>query len=214
MNRFAVTFLWLALAVQATWVVLNSLILHLSPGLDALGVIILVTFTAFAALHRRWSWLSVVVRVLVAAEFLLAVGDRFGIFGPHGAPGVSWGDFARFVEYTRSITTFLPAGLAPTLATLATVAEILLAAALLVGVRLQLAALGAALLLGIYGTSMMISLPAAEQFYYCVFVLSAGMLTLATLTRPPLTIDAVLARSDRAGRRATVTTRSCAPSAP
>lgn len=196
MNRYAAAVLWLALVVQATWVVLNSLIWHHTPELDVLGAIILVTFTAFAALHRhrRWRWLTVAVRVLVAAQFLLAVADRFGVLGPADAPGVSWGDFTHFIDYTRSITSFLPAGLAPTLAVLATIAEILLGVGLLLGVRLQLAALGATLLLGIYGTSMMISLPAAEQFYYSVFVLGAGMLAVVTLARSPLTIDAALAR--------------------
>ncbi|MGI8591917.1 MAG: hypothetical protein ACR2M5_13205, partial [Nakamurella sp.] len=66
-------------------------------------------------------------------------------------------------------------------AVLATIAEIILGVALLLGIRLQLAALAAAPLLAIYGTSMTISLPAAEQFHYDVFVLCAGMLTLATL---------------------------------
>lgn len=196
MNRCAGAVLWTAVAVQAIWVALNSLILHLSPGPGVLGMTTLVIFTAFAALRRHhwWRWLTVVVRTLVAAEFLLAVGDRLGAFGPYGAPGVSWGDFARFVDYTRSITTFLPAAAAPTLAVLATVAETLLAVALLFGVRLRLAAVGAALLLGVYGTAMTISLPVAEQFYYSVFVLAAGMLALATVARPPLTVDAVLAR--------------------
>lgn len=196
MNRFATAVLWLAVAAQAAWMALNSLVLHHSPTPGALGVIVLVTFTAFAALchHQRWRGLAVVVRVLVAAQFLLAVADRFGAFGPYGAPGVSWGDFGHFVDYTRSITTFLPADLAPTLAVLATVAEVLLGAALLLGFRLQLAAMGAALLLGVYGTSMTISLPAAEQFSYSVFVLGAGMLTLATVAHSPLTLDAVQGR--------------------
>lgn len=196
MKRYAVAVLWVALAVQATWVILNSATLHRSPALDVLGVVILLTFTAFAALrqHRRWRWLAVIVRTLMAADFLLAVGDRFGVLGQPGASGVSWGDFKHFVDYTRSVTTFLPGSLAPSLAVLATIAEITLAVALLLGVRLQLAALGAALLLGIYGASMMISLPAAEQFHYNVFVLGAGMLTLATLARSPLTVDAALGR--------------------
>lgn len=195
MNRFATAVLWLALTVQASWVILNSLFLHHSPGLDVLGVIILVTFTAFAAFQSRprWRWLTVLVRTLMAAGFLLAVADRFGVLGPPGGSGVSWGDFRHFVDYTRSMTTFLPGGLAPTLAVLATIAELALAAALLLGVRLQLAALGGALLLAVYGTAMMISLPAAEQFHYNVFVLSAGMLTLATHARSPLTLDAAWA---------------------
>lgn len=206
MKRYAPAVLWLALAVQASWVILNTVALHRSPTLDVLGVVTLATFTAFAALHRhpRWRWLTVIVRTLMAADFLLAVGDRFGVLGPPGASGVSWGNFAHFVDYTRSTTTFLPGSLAPSLAVLATIAEITLGVALLVGVRLQLAALAAAFLLGSYGASMTISLPAAEQFHYNVFVLGAGMLTLATL-RSPFSLDAVLARFRgrmRAGPRA------------
>jgi len=148
-------------------------------------VVILVTFIAFAALHQhpRWHWLAVVVRTLMAADFLLAVADRFGVLGPPGAPGVFLGDFARFVDYTRSVISFLPGGLAPPLAVLATIAEVILAIAQLLGFRLRLAAYGATLLLSVYATSMMISLPVAEQFHYRVFLLAAGMLSLATFDR-------------------------------
>src|SRR5437016_11159934 len=41
-------------------------------------------------------------RFALGASFLSAVADRFGLWGPHGAKNVSWGDFAHFVEYTRS----------------------------------------------------------------------------------------------------------------
>lgn len=120
------------------------------------------------------------------------MGDRPVTIGH--ASGVSWGDFARFVDYTRSMTTFLPGSLAPTLAVLATVAEVTLGTALLLGIPLRLSALAAALLLGIYGTSMMILLPPAEQFHYNVFVLSAGMLAVATVHRSPLTHRLALSR--------------------
>ncbi|MDQ3579792.1 MAG: hypothetical protein M3443_19795 [Actinomycetota bacterium] len=201
-QKCALAALWLALCAQAMWMILNGLILHRSPVLDVLGVIILVTLLAFAALHRhpRWRWLAVLVQALMAADFLLAVADRFGAFGSPGTPGVSWGNFAQFIDYTRSISPFLPDGLAPTLAVLATIAEVVLAVALLLGVRLQLAAVGAALLLVAYGMSMAVSLPAAEHFGYSVFLLAAAMLSLASLSRSTLSIDAVLARravSDR-----------------
>jgi Cu/Ag efflux pump CusA len=38
-------------------------------------------------------------RFALGASFLSAVADRFGLWGPHGAKNVSWGDFAHFVEY-------------------------------------------------------------------------------------------------------------------
>jgi uncharacterized membrane protein YphA (DoxX/SURF4 family) len=75
------------------------------------------------------------------------------------------------------------------LAVLATVAEIALGIALLAGLRLKLAALGAAGLLTVYAVAMISTLPAAEQFHYNVLVLAAGMLTLATVDRAPLSVD-------------------------
>jgi len=200
-KRTVSTILWIALAAQASWVILNGLVLHRTPGFDALGAVILVSLTAFAALHSRpgWGWLAVVVRTLMAADFLLAVADRFGLLGAPGAPGVVSGDFSHFIDYTRSIASFAPGSSAPTLAVLATIAEVTLATALLLGVRLRLTALATALLLATYGTSMMISLPAAEQFHYNVFLLAAGMLMLSTIGRSPLTLDAVLNRQRRPG---------------
>ncbi|HEX5402237.1 MAG TPA: DoxX family membrane protein [Pseudonocardiaceae bacterium] len=180
--------LWSALAAQLLWVVLNATLLHREPGEDVLGVLVLAVCAVFAVLHRKQRWLTVVVRVVMAVEFLLAVADRFGWLGPAGAPGVSWGDFQHFVAYTRSMSTFLPAGLAPTLAVLATVAELTLGVALLVGFRLRVAALGSAALLTVYAVMMLITLPAAEQFHYNVLVLAAAMCVLATADRLPLTV--------------------------
>src|SRR5437899_12739196 len=57
------------------------------------------------ATHREWDRDCPSVRTVCArlgASFLSAVADRFGLWGPHGAKNVSWGDFAHFVEYTRS----------------------------------------------------------------------------------------------------------------
>ena len=43
----------------------------------------------------------VAMRMALAAGFLSAVADRFGLWGPIGTPGVSWGGFAKFLDYTR-----------------------------------------------------------------------------------------------------------------
>ena len=43
-------------------------------------------------------------RLALKASFLSAVADRFGLWGPYGAKNVSWGNFAHFLEYTRSVT--------------------------------------------------------------------------------------------------------------
>ena len=55
-------------------------------------------------------------RLALGVSFLSAVADRFGFWGPYGAKNVSWGDFAHFVEYTRSVTALFPSSLTETLA--------------------------------------------------------------------------------------------------
>lgn len=182
------------LVVQAGWLALNGLVLHHSPGLDPLGAVIGGCIAVFTLGYRRWAWTTVLVRVVMATDFLLAVADRFGLLGRPGSPGVSWGDFTHFVTYTRSVAAFAPASWGPTLAVAATAAELSIGVALLLGARLHLAALAAAALLTVYGISMTISLPPAQQFHYNVFLLCAAMLALSFLGSP-LSIDRLLERS-------------------
>src|SRR5438067_13509061 len=62
-------------------------------------------------------------RFALGASFLSAVADRFGLWGPHGAMYVSWGDFAHFVEYTCAVTSFFPSSLTVSFSWSATAAE-------------------------------------------------------------------------------------------
>src|SRR5258706_5113327 len=59
-------------------------------------------------------------RFALGASFLSAVADRFGLWGPHGAKNVSWGDFAHFVEYTGAVTSLFPSSLTVSFAWAAT----------------------------------------------------------------------------------------------
>src|SRR5438094_8958693 len=65
-------------------------------------------------------------RFALGASFLSAVADRFGLWGPHGAKNVSWGDFAHFVEYPGALMYLLPSSLTVWFASAATVQETLL----------------------------------------------------------------------------------------
>ena len=84
----------------------------------------------------------VAMRMALAAGFLSAVADRFGLWGPIGTPGVSWGGFAKFLDYTATLLPFLPTTLVAVAGWMSTVAEIVLGVALFAGVRVRLAALG------------------------------------------------------------------------
>jgi putative oxidoreductase len=74
------------------------------------------------------------LRRALGVTLLSAVVDRFGLWGPPGAVNISWGNWPRFVAYTAQVNSFLPAAVAPELAVVATVAELALGLALLLGV--------------------------------------------------------------------------------
>lgn len=125
-------------------------------------------------------YLSVLyVRVALGAAFLSAVADRFGLWGSPGQRNVSWGDFPQFIQYTAHVNSFLPAGVAPTLAWAATAGELTLGIALLLGVWPRLIAASSAALLALFALAMTASLGVKQPLDYSVFSASAGALLLA-----------------------------------
>jgi putative oxidoreductase len=194
MKRCAFAALWLALLGQVLWMLGRYVTTH-APGDKTLydGAIVLA-FVALAATGGRMRRLAAALRILVGLAFLGSVADRFGLFGRTGAPGVSWGDFAHFVAYTRAVNAFLPAGWAPALAMLATLGEAMLGLALLLGVRPQLAARGATALLLLFAIAMAVSLGLTAPFPYAVWVLATGAWALATIDASALGLDAYLTR--------------------
>src|SRR6202008_337305 len=86
-------------------------------------------------------------RFALGASFLSAVADRFGLWGPHGAKNVSWGNFAYFVEYTGSVTSLFPSSLTVSFAWAATIAETLFGIFLIAGFQTRMASVLSGLLL-------------------------------------------------------------------
>src|SRR6516165_11029799 len=100
-------------------------------------------------------WLAVwLLRVALAFSFLSAVADRFGLWGPFGVVGVSWGNFERFTAYTGQLLWFLPPYLVSAAAIVATAAEAIVAGGLLVGWKLHWWAFAAAALLLSFALAM------------------------------------------------------------
>jgi uncharacterized membrane protein YphA (DoxX/SURF4 family) len=189
---FAFAALWVVLAVQVGWLAGDLLAWHSPDAKPGYDLVVVLLAAAFAASGGRWPWLAAAVRVGIGLDLALSVGDRFGLFGPPGTPHVSWGDWAHFVAYTRSVNAFLPAAAAPALAVLATAAELALGLGLVLGVRLRPAALGAAALTLVYAVAMTVSLPVFAQFQYAVLVFTASAWALSTVDASPLSLDAVL----------------------
>lgn len=133
-------------------------------------------------------------RLAIGTVSLSAVADRFGFWGAHGAQNVDWGDFSHFTMYTAQVNAFLPSALAPTLAVLATIAELSLGIALILGIWTRAAAIGAASLFAIFGTAMTISFGVKKPLDFSVFVDCAAALFLAGVPYYRWSIDALLSR--------------------
>ncbi|MEK7954240.1 hypothetical protein [Luteolibacter soli] len=122
-------------------------------------------------------------RVALAAGFLSASADRFGLWGAPGAKGVAWGNWENFVAYSASLNFFAPGSLQGALAAVATAAEILLGIGLLVPRLTPYAAVLAGLLLLTFGLVMTISLGAKPPLDYSVFSAASAALLLAIVAR-------------------------------
>ena len=121
----------------------------------------------------------VFARVALAAGFLSAVADRFGVWGPAGAPNVVWGNWAAFLEYVAVLNWFAPAALIPALGWAATIAEVVLGIGLLVGWRLRLFAVLSGALLLVFAATMAAALGPKPALDYSVLAAAGAAFLLA-----------------------------------
>ena len=145
---------------------------------------------------------SLYLRLALGVAFLSAVADRFGVWGPPGGHNVAWGDFTRFTEYAAKVNPWAPPGVVSMLAWTATLAEIVLGVALLLGVYTRSAALASGVLLSLFAIGMTIGTGVKTAFDASVFSAAAGAFALALLGADPWSVDGLRARSDGSGAEA------------
>ena len=119
------------------------------------------------------------LRLALAAGFLSAVADRFGLWGPAGAPNVAWGTWQPFIDYVAKLNWFAPPASIPILAWASTMAEVVLAIGLLIGWQLRWFALAAGLLLLSFAITMTLALGVKAPLDFSVFVAAGGAFLLA-----------------------------------
>jgi putative oxidoreductase len=185
-HRAAFVALWVALITQVAWTAYTWVHRHPPLGDILYPVLFVPAATLLAVTNGRNRWIAVIPRLLIAIGFLDNVADRFGFLGPPGAPNVSWGDFQHFIAYTAQVNAFAPRALIPTLAVLGTIGESSLGIAMLLGIRIRLAAAGSAVLLTIFATAMVLS--GLSQFQYNVYLMAAAAWALATVDASALTV--------------------------
>ena len=132
------------------------------------------------------------LRLALAISFLSAVADRFGVWGKEISV---WGTWEAFLAYTKIINPWFPDAMIPALGIIATTAEIILAACLLVGFKTELAARLSAILLLLFALSMTFSTGIKGAFDYSVFSASAGAFALSLMKERFLELDSLLSKA-------------------
>src|SRR5499433_524557 len=147
----------------------------------------------------RWTGLAtvstVLLRLALGISFLSAVADRFGFWGAFGQPNVSWGNYARFLDYTAKLNWFLPAAMIPALAMIATVGETVLGLLLVLGWNTRIVALLSGGLLATFALTMTVALGVKAPLDFSVFSAAAGALLLGVHVDVPFSVDEVLRRN-------------------
>ena len=150
-------------------------------------------------MNPRWgalaNWSSVFLRLALGLSFLSAVADRFGLWGAYGQPNVSWGSFARFVDYTAKLNSFMPRSMIPALAIIATAGEGVLGLLLLLGWKTRITALLSGALLMLFALAMTAALGVKAPLDFSVFSAAGGALLLAGRECLPVSFDELLARN-------------------
>jgi uncharacterized membrane protein YphA (DoxX/SURF4 family) len=153
----------------------------------------------FGAIRRL---VPIFLRLALGVTFLTAVADRFGIWGRFGTPNVAWGDFTRFTQYTGQLNPWAPAALVPALAWAATIAEIVLGVALLLGLFTRWSALSSGILLLLFASGMSMGTGIKSALNGSVFSAAAAAFALAVLGPGSWSMDGLRRGGPASGRAA------------
>ncbi len=134
------------------------------------------------------------LRLAISAGFLSASADRFGLW-PNDVS--VWGNWNSFLEYTEIINPWIPLSFIPTLAIIATVAEIGFAVFLLIGFKTELFAKLSGLLLLLFALSMTFSTGIKGAFDFSVFSASAAAFALSLMKEKYLEIDSYFQKKNK-----------------
>lgn len=134
---------------------------------------------AVATDRRAWAAATVFARLGLAAGFLSAVADRFGLWGARGTGNVAWGEYDNFVAYTHDLAPYASGAFFDVLAATATAAETILGLALLFGLAVRYCAWASAGLLLTFGLSMFIFAGPQAPLMFSVFAAAGAGLLLA-----------------------------------
>ncbi|GFG54888.1 hypothetical protein CQY20_15230 [Mycolicibacterium agri] len=119
------------------------------------------------------------LRLSLAAGFLSAVADRFGLWKAFGQG--SWGSMSAFADYTHQLAPFASGWLLAVIVWAVTATETTLGVLLLTGWWPRLVGTATCLVLIVFGTAMAVSLGAESPLSYSVFAAASAGAAYAVL---------------------------------
>ena len=134
---------------------------------------------------------TVFLRFGLAVGFLSAVADRLGLWGPHGARKVAWGDMTHFMPAVAAINPWFPGAWIPFVAWTATIAETVLGILLLIGLETRWASRLSGCLLLAFALGMTVGGGVKSVFDASVLAACGGAFMLATSERYAWSLDAL-----------------------
>lgn len=123
------------------------------------------------------------LRFSLAASYISALADRFGLWGSSGSNGVVWGNYNAFLEYTQYLNPWAPQELSNLMGHVATALEALLGLFLIIGFKIKLTSLASFTLLMIFALSMTFFTGIKGALDYNVFTAAAASLLLYTVSK-------------------------------
>ena len=126
------------------------------------------------------------LRLSIAAGFLSAVADRWGMWG---AEYSVWGNWDSFLDYTHVLNPWFPESIVPFLAIFTTTAELVFAVCLIIGLKTELIAFLSGILLLIFALSMSFSTGVKSPLDFSVFTASAAAFALSLIKEKYLEVD-------------------------
>jgi putative oxidoreductase len=146
----------------------------------AYRLVLVLGFALSMLSSGRFKLVNSFVRLWIAVDFAYSIADRFGVLGPYGSPGVSFGSWKNFVAYTHVLNGLLPLSAAPFLAAAATAYEAILSLTLSLGIYSRFFSAATALLTAVYVVTMTLTSGFSSQFEFAVLLICTGSSFLAT----------------------------------
>lgn len=111
------------------------------------------------------------------------------MWGKYGATNVAWGDMGHFLAYTAKLNPWFPGAFIPIVGWAATVAEVTLGSALLIGYQTRRVALLSGWLLLAFAVGMTFGTGVKSALNASVLAASGGAFLLSTAPSYPWSLD-------------------------